>query len=90
MTVTHQPAQRETWAVDLLEHPGFRELLHDIEVEATAARRVIFAPEGASAEEEGLAAARARGSLKALFNVVLSLYVRANVPIPPAVESLFR
>jgi hypothetical protein len=71
-------------AMDLLEHPAWRDILKDVKNEATAARRVIF-NEDASEREM----AHARGSLKVLSGLVGMVYRRANKEIPADVAGLF-
>lgn len=77
------------YAGDLIESPGWKELLADIAVEARAARRVIFAITEETAEETGLSVIRARGSLAVLRNIVTNVYERANVPLPTDIKTLF-
>ena len=81
--------QRAAWAHELLEHPAWDELMVEIRREAIDARRVIFSPPGVTSDEQALASAFARGSLKVLSQVVKAIHERANKEIPPTTKALF-
>ena len=74
----------EAMAADVLDHPGFKDLLADVTREARAARATIFDDTKTEKEQSF-----ARGSLKVLYNVVASVFTRANKEMPDSVRSLF-
>jgi hypothetical protein len=71
-------------AMDLLEHPAWRDILKDVAREAKYARRAIFNEDATEREM-----AHARGSLKVLSGLVGMVYRRANKEIPADVAGLF-
>lgn len=76
--------QREAAAAfDLLENPGWADVLRDVAREAKAARAVLF---NENTPEQH---AHARGSLAVLKNLVLNVHRRANKDVPPNVAALF-
>lgn len=78
-------------AIDLLENPAWEAVIRDATREAHAARAVIFGGvKFETADQMGLAVARAQGSLAALQNVVLEVYRRANKEVPTHVSTLFQ
>lgn len=80
-------SQRESMAADLLDHPGWHDVMADVSHEANVALAAILGRKYDSAEQQGLATERARGTLAVLRNIVTAVYRRANKPIPPKVES---
>jgi len=84
--VTENREARETAAAfDLLEHPGFADVLKDVAREAKAARRVLFIETVSDRE-----AAHARGTLNVLKSLVYAVYRRANREVPDNIEALFQ
>ena len=81
--------QRAAWAHELLEHPAWDEAMAEIRRQAIDARRVIFSPPGDTPDQQALASAFARGSLKVLGAIVKAIHERANKEVPPTVKSLF-
>jgi len=80
-----QREQRESASAgDILEHPGWSDILRDVVREARAARSVLFS-DIASEREQSFA----RGSLAVLKNIVLAVSRRANKEVPPQVTALF-
>jgi hypothetical protein len=85
MTAQERERRDSAAAADVLEHPGFGDVLKDAAREAEAARGVIF-DDTKSEKEQSFA----RGSLKVLKNIVLAVYRRANKEVPPQVVALFK
>ena len=83
----NRDAREGAAAADLLDHPGWVDVLKHIAVEAKAARSVLL---GAGVDlTNGTAPSHAKGSLDVLRNIVLAIYRRANKEIPPNVAALF-
>lgn len=85
LTAQERERRDSAAAADVLEHPGFGDVLKDAAREAEAARGVIF-DDTKSEKEQSFA----RGSLKVLKNIVLAVYRRANKEVPPQVTALFK
>lgn len=90
MTAGINAAERDrretTAAADLLEHPGWHDVIKDVIREAKAARNVLL-----SGNEELTEAQRAhaRGSFAVLKNVVFGVFRRANKEVPANIAALF-
>ena len=79
--------QRETsLATDLLEHPGWGDVIKDVTREAKAARNMLLSGNEEITESQR---AHARGSFAVLKNVVVGVYRRANKEVPANIAALF-
>lgn len=76
----------EAVAVDLLEHPGWADVIKDVIREAKAARTVLLSGNEELTESQR---AHARGSFAVLKNIVTEVYRRANKEVPANIAALF-
>lgn len=72
-------------ALDLIEHPGWHDVVRHVMKEAKAARGILLGGD----EESPAKVSHARGSLLVLKNIVLDVYRRANKEIPANIAALF-
>lgn len=74
-------------ALDLLEHPGWKDVMKDVAREAKAARGILLGT--ATVTPESMGREHAAGSFAVLKNVVMAIYRRANKEVPAEVSAMF-
>jgi hypothetical protein len=80
--------RKEESARDLVQHPGWADVIADAKKTAKAARGALLHTNYETAEAQGLAAQGARSTINAIYIFLKLVYERANEKIPADVAAL--